>query len=123
MTYTSAILKAVAVVLMIAALVQIVILVGIMDTEDQRLRAGELLISQTMSDSRIFSRVLCIGLTIVAAGLTFGFSALAQGPGRSETVEDDEYEIEIPKPPTSGSNVIRKPAQLEIIVKNTKGDV
>ena len=95
MTYTSAILKAVAVVLMIAALVQIVILVGIMDTEDQRLRAGELLISQTMSDSQIFSRVLCIGLTIVAAGLTFGFSALAYRPSTSETVEDDEYEIEV----------------------------
>ena len=95
MTYTSAILKAVAVVLMIAALVQIVILVGIMDTEDQRLRAGELLITQTMSDSRIFSRVLCIGLTIVAAGLTFGFSVLAYRPGSSEVVDDDEYEIEV----------------------------
>lgn len=95
MTYTSAILKAVAVVLMIAALVQIVILVGIMDTEDQRLRTGEMLITQTMSDSRIFARMLCIGLTIVAAGLTFGFSALAQRPGDSEIVEDDEYEIEV----------------------------
>ena len=36
MTYTSAILKAVAVVLMIAALVQIVILVGVMDTKVRR---------------------------------------------------------------------------------------
>ena len=95
MTYTSAILKAAAVVLMIAALVQIVILVGIMDTEDQRLRTGELLISQTMTDGRIFARTLCIGLTIVAAALTFGFSVLAYRPGGSEVVDDDEYEIEV----------------------------
>ena len=101
------VLKGVAICLLAVTFVQIAVLAARMDRDWHRLRADEITTGEAINPDQIRDRLYMIAGTLLSS---LAFAAVAILAERQEPARDlDELpeRIEIPDPPTSGSNIMK----------------